>query len=62
MEGDPIFNQVSSELKDLIKSMLEVIPDERITLEEAMSHPWFNLQCGQEKVQSEKQINFKDFV
>lgn len=62
MEGDSIFNQVSDELKDLIKSMLEVIPEERITIEQAIDHPWFDSEFGIEKVESVKKINFKDFV
>ena len=62
MEGDPVFNQVSNEIKNLIKSMLEVDPKDRITLTEALNHSWFKTKVSNEKVLSQKKIDFNDLV
>jgi calcium-dependent protein kinase len=39
----PEWEYYSEESKDLIKRMLVVDPSKRITAEEALKHPWFNL-------------------
>lgn len=35
------FEYVSEEAKDLIQQMIRVNPEERITAQQALSHPWF---------------------
>ena len=35
------FKAVSSECKDLIKKLLVLNPDRRLTAQEALNHPWF---------------------
>jgi len=40
------WQQVSTEAKDLIKSLLHVDVDERITIDEALEHAWFNKVLG----------------
>lgn len=35
------FKEVSESAKNLLKRMLEVDPDKRITAQEALSHPYF---------------------
>jgi len=36
-----VFNSVSPECKDLIKKILVTDPDNRLTGQEAIHHPWF---------------------
>eukprot|EP00928_Gymnodinium_smaydae_P042697 TRINITY_DN28711_c0_g1_i1.p1 TRINITY_DN28711_c0_g1~~TRINITY_DN28711_c0_g1_i1.p1 ORF type:complete len:896 (-),score=132.04 TRINITY_DN28711_c0_g1_i1:61-2748(-) len=38
----------SSEVADLLKNILIVAPEERITAKAALEHPWFSCQCDQE--------------
>lgn len=38
----PEWNNYSEESQDLIRSMLKVDIDERISAEDALKHPWFN--------------------
>jgi serine/threonine protein kinase len=38
----PEFKTVSDECMSLIKLMLVVIPEDRISLEKAFDHPWFS--------------------
>ena len=40
---DEIWEEISDDAKDLIQNLLEVDPENRITLREAISHPWFRL-------------------
>ena len=35
---------ISQEAKDLVSRMLEVDPDQRITVEEALAHPWIKVE------------------
>lgn len=44
-EDDPLnnFRSISEECKDLISLMLRANPEERISIKEALKHPWFNL-------------------
>ena len=37
----PIWKQISSEAKDLIEKLLVANPNERLTGEQIMAHPWF---------------------
>ena len=39
---DNIWQTVTDQGKDLIQSLLRKDPKERITVEEALQHPWFN--------------------
>merc|ERR1712050_387993 len=38
------FHKVSPESKLLVRSLLKVKPDERLTVEQACDHPWFSLE------------------
>lgn len=38
---DTIWEEISTEAKELIEMFLQVDPKERITLKEALNHPWF---------------------
>lgn len=38
---DEIWKDVSSDCKDLIKQLLIKDPTKRITIKEALNHPWF---------------------
>jgi serine/threonine-protein kinase SRPK3 len=48
-ECDPVFEKKGTRLKedevvllvDLLEEMLRYLPDERITIEEVVQHPWF---------------------
>lgn len=42
----PYWDGVSNEARDLIKKLLTVDPDERATINEAMEHPWMNMNSG----------------
>ena len=44
----PPFNKVSNSAKDLIRKLLTMDPNERITAEIALNHPWFKEQKSQE--------------
>jgi serine/threonine protein kinase len=38
----PCWDEVSSQAKDLVHKLLIKDPRQRITLDDAMKHPWFN--------------------
>ena len=38
---DEIWEEVSDEGKDLIEGLLKINPEERMSLKEALNHPWF---------------------
>ncbi len=40
--NDKRWKLISSEAKDLIKKLLDIEPEDRITLDEALTHPWFS--------------------
>ncbi|XP_052830557.1 peripheral plasma membrane protein CASK isoform X3 [Octopus bimaculoides] len=40
---------ISESAKDLVKKMLEVDPEKRITIEEALNHPWIKMSSIKEK-------------
>eukprot|EP00475_Leptophrys_vorax_P033277 TRINITY_DN5207_c0_g1_i1.p1 TRINITY_DN5207_c0_g1~~TRINITY_DN5207_c0_g1_i1.p1 ORF type:complete len:470 (+),score=133.24 TRINITY_DN5207_c0_g1_i1:1404-2813(+) len=42
-EGDAVWDKVSPEAKDLIKHLLQVDPNRRYTVDNALSHPWFTM-------------------
>jgi serine/threonine protein kinase len=42
VEFDKDWTSISKECKDLIKKLLMKNPKERITLENALQHEWFN--------------------
>lgn len=52
--GDP-WPTISAKAKDLIRKLLTVDPDQRITAEEALNHPWV-------KVEEEKPSTLKTVV
>ena len=43
----PEFSIVSSEARDLVERLLVGSPDERLTAEDCLSHPWLSGQSGQ---------------
>ena len=53
----PPFDKVSNSAKDLIRKLLTMDPNERITAEQALNHPWFKEQKSQEIF---NRINDKD--
>ena len=38
----PEFSKVSSEARDLVQSLLLAAPDERLTADQCLSHPWLS--------------------
>lgn len=46
----PPFNRISNEAKDLIRHLLLKNPDNRLTAEEALNHPWFKKLKIKEKL------------
>jgi serine/threonine protein kinase len=46
-EGDPVWDSVSQEGKDLIQGLLKVNPVERLTIEQALQHNWFSMQISE---------------
>src|SRR5690554_1588591 len=40
--SDPLWQKISPEAKDLIRCLLQVSPDKRITADESLRHPWFS--------------------
>ena len=40
---EPIWESVSDNAKDLLKKLLTVEPEERITASDALTHPWFDV-------------------
>jgi calcium-dependent protein kinase len=45
----PVWEEISNEAKDLIKSLLKYNPEERISAAEALKHPWINKHSDKEK-------------
>lgn len=41
---------ISSEVKDLVGSLVRVNPSERLSAQEALNHPWFTASCKTEDV------------
>ena len=52
--GDQVM--VSDEAKDLVSQLLKNDPKERISLENAIEHPWFNILENPRKKQRKAQI------
>ncbi|CAO3652762.1 unnamed protein product [Mucor hiemalis] len=44
--SSPYWDGVSSEAKDLVTKLLTVDPEERATIDEAMEHPWMNINSA----------------
>ena len=48
---DPIFEQISDQAKDLVKKLLSVYVNERLTAQQALDHEWFSfIQNNQPQV------------
>lgn len=62
MEGDSIFESLSYEVKDLIARLLESSADERITVDQAIQHPWFTAKSLPQKKINPGSIDFTEFV
>ena len=62
LEGDPIFDKASPEVKDLITQMLHVEPKNRISIEKALKHPWFNKKKMSENSKIPSKIDFTNYV
>jgi serine/threonine protein kinase len=45
-EGDPVWEKISEQAKDLITNLLQVEPSKRFTSAQALAHPWFSLQMA----------------
>lgn len=56
--SDQFFNQISEEAKDLIKSMLKVDPEERISIEDALEHEWI-INNGPQQIDESKSMNIE---
>jgi calcium-dependent protein kinase len=52
--GSPDYDQVDTLTMDLLRKMLKINPEERITAEQALSHPYF--QQSPEEVQGEEEL------
>ena len=53
----PPFDKISNEAKDLIRKMLTMDIEERITAEEALNHPWFQINKSKELYNQVKDKN-----
>jgi serine/threonine protein kinase len=62
MEGDTIFDNLSMELKDLIRGLLEVDAEARLTVQQALDHPWFTSKPVQKKMVKTGGFDFTNFV
>ena len=63
MEGDSIFENLSDELKNLIQGLLEVDVNQRLTIEQAINHPWFTTTKKKKEIKlNPGQIDFTNFV
>ena len=62
MEGDTIFEGVSDEVKELIKGLLEVDAKNRLTVEQAIDHPWFTSKAVPRQHANPGEIDFLNFV
>ena len=38
----PVWNKISNDCKDLVGNLLKKSPSQRIKLDEAVKHPWFD--------------------
>lgn len=62
LEGDPIFDKSSPAVRDLITQMLHVDPRNRISIADALKHPWF---CKKKNLETNKipsKIDFTEYV
>ncbi|KAJ6238862.1 protein kinase [Anaeramoeba flamelloides] len=53
-------NTLTKIQKDLIKRMLTVDPEKRITIEEIKKHPWFNLNLPKQYTHPKPKINYEN--
>ena len=58
LDGHPAFNNLSEEVKDLIKGLLCVDPYERYSLEQIKDHPWIKRHKSSTKLSL---TSFKEF-
>ena len=59
---DKVFNSTSSEVKELIKNLLDKNPKTRLTATEALTHPWFKKFKIKEKVSAVSDSKLKSFI
>ena len=62
MEGDSIFENVSEELRDLIQGLLEVDVNSRLTISQALNHPWFTMKPKKQIKKNPEAFDFTNFV
>jgi len=62
---DKYWHHISSYAKDFVKALLQVVPEKRITAEEALNHPWLNNLCPKHikhlKKQNETKFDKKSY-
>lgn len=46
----PYWDTISENAKDLIRSLLVIDPDKRLSAKEILEHPWLNSQNSREKL------------
>jgi serine/threonine protein kinase len=53
-DGDPVWEKISSEAKELIRALLQVDPERRISIDEALKHSWLYMEPNSSRDSSER--------
>uniref|UniRef100_A0A0N5AQN4 non-specific serine/threonine protein kinase n=1 Tax=Syphacia muris TaxID=451379 RepID=A0A0N5AQN4_9BILA len=62
---DPCFSKISDDAKDFIKKLLLLDPSSRMTVHQALEHPWLNSTPGSnanERIPSERYHSIRDMI
>uniref|UniRef100_A0A1I7S352 non-specific serine/threonine protein kinase n=1 Tax=Bursaphelenchus xylophilus TaxID=6326 RepID=A0A1I7S352_BURXY len=60
---DPVFDYISNEAKDFISRLLIMKPEQRMKVDEALSHPWLTRNTGGSlNIPKERRISFQNTV
>ena len=62
MDEDEIFHTMSDEVKDLIRGLLEVNSEERMSVKQAKSHKWFKKKHSDRVTIKKKSVDFNEFI